>query len=341
MRILFRLLVICLLLLFAFPAAATEPFAYVRTTAFTWEGIFTAGRLSTLGGSDLTDNSPATFLVNPAPLNHENSLRFCYDHADYFYNSEFHTYAGSVGWNDWNLNIAVQDFVTHSAVSRTVYLPEGTGRTFDSRDRMMVIGLSYDLGNALLEEPALKWIIGAGWRRYSQTYGEGDGSANSFDMGTTLNWRTEHQIGWTGLTGSVSWQNVTDATLTYDEIRAYVPRLLRTGLTIETAFNRAGRTDEFLKLLLAYTHSFRVGESYSSDSEHVGIEALFLNALALRYGHNTQVVGGIASWGVGIVLDKRLLGPVTVAVDWGVMRYSNFIFHGDKTTWGVRACYGF
>lgn len=341
MRILLRLGIICLILLVAFPAAATEPFAFVRTTVFTWEGIFTAGRLSTLGGSDLADRSPATFLINPAPLNTGNGVGLSYDHADYFGNTEFHTYAGGAEWNDWRLNIAVQDFVTHAVVGRTIYLPADTSKTFDVRDRMTVIGLSYDLGNALLEEYTLHWLVGAAWRRYSASFEKSDVSANSFDLGTTLNWRTEHRIGWTGLTGAVTWQNVSDATLTYDEHQASVPRLLRTGLTIETAFDRAGRADELLKLLLAYTHSFRLGESYSSDSEHVGVEALFLNALALRYGHSTLVAGGVASWGAGIVLDKRLLGPVSVEVDWGTMSYNNFIFHGEKTIWGARALYSF
>ncbi len=336
----FRLFVVCCILALASPAAAAG-FARVGTNTFTWEGIFTSGRLSTLGGSDLADKSPATLLVNPAPLSTGSGVGMSYDHADYIAGFEFHTYAGTAGWNNLRLNFAMQDFVNDSVLVRTAYNPEGTGETFDILDRMTVIGLSYDLGQALFRKPSLHWAVGAAWRGYSSHFDEANSSANTLDLGTTLGWRAEYQGGWTGLTGTISWQNFTGATITFDERESLLPRPLRIGVTVETAFNRTGHSGDLFKFLLAYTETSRLGDTYRSDADHVGLEALFLDALAVRYGHSTQVLGDIESWGVGIVVDGRLLGPVTVELDWGEMSYDNVILNESKTIWGARARYNF
>jgi len=338
MSVILRLLVICLLLALASPAAAAG-FARVGTPSFTWEGIFTGGRLSALGGSDLADGSPSTLLVNPAPLSKGTGVGLSYDHADYVTYTDFNIYAGSAGWNDLRLNIAVQDFVVDSAIVRTAYNPEGTGETFDARDRMTVIGLSYDLGTALFGKPSLQWSFGAAWRGYSSTWADTD--ATTWDLGTTLGWRADYKGGWTGLTGVVSWQNFTDAAYTFDERQALLPRPLRTGLTLETAIDRADHPGDLIKFLMAYSRTFRLGDTYRSDVHHIGLEALFLDALAVRYGHSTQVLGDIESWGVGVILDGRLLGPVTVELDWGEMSYENPVLSEGKTIWGARTRYRF
>ena len=83
MHLIFRLLIICLALALASPAAAAG-FSKVGANSFTWEGIFTGGRLSALGGSDLADGSPATLLVNPAPLSKGTGVGLGYDHTDFF-----------------------------------------------------------------------------------------------------------------------------------------------------------------------------------------------------------------------------------------------------------------
>ena len=71
------------------------------------------------------------------------------------------------------------------------------------------------------------------------------------------------------------------------------------------------------------------------------MEILFLDALAFRYGNSTRVGDGISSWGAGIILDERLLGPFTVQVDFGEMSYDSFFINDDKTMWGVQARYNF
>jgi len=345
MSLVLRLIVICLILISASPAAGAG-FSQVGTYSFAWEGVFTSGRLSTLGGSDLADGSPATLLVNPSPLSTGTGVGLSYDHADYIHTDiisdiQFHTYAGTAGWNNLRLNFARQDFVVESEFLRTAYNPERTGETFEIRDRMTVIGLSYDLGTALFGKPSFRWAVGAAWRGYSNSFADMDADASSWDLGTTLSWRAEYKAGWTGLTGAVSWQNFTDATFAVEGHQTFLPRPLRTGLTMETAFNRAGHPGDLFKFLMAFTRTSRLGDTYRPDADHVGLEALFLDALAVRYGHNTQVLGDIESWGIGVILDGRLLGPVTVELDWGEMGYDAPVFTGDKTIWGARARYSF
>ena len=340
MRFIFCLAVLVIVQVSALPAAAAG-FANVGTYSFPWEGLFTSGRLSALGGSDLADRNPATLLVNPAPLARGSGVGLSYDHAEYFSEFEIHTYAGLAEWNDWRLNVAVQEFVNDSVLVRTAYNPEGTGETFSIRDRMTVVGLSFDLARALFEVPSFQWSIGAAWRRYSVTAMEEEGTGNTLDLGSTFGWRTEYEGGWTGLTGAVSWQNVTDGTFSHDGHPSSMPRLLRTGLTVETAFGRTGHSNDTFKLLLAYNKAFQIGETYRADSNHVGLEALLFDALALRYGHSTRFSGGISSWGAGIILDGRLLGPFTVEGDFGEMSYDNQATSGEKTIWGARARYSF
>jgi len=340
MSVISRLLVICLILALASPAAAAG-FSKVGANSFVWEGIFTGGRLAALGGSDMADGSPATLLVNPAPLSTGTGVGLGYDHADYIADIDLHIYSGTAGWNNLRLNFARQDFVIDGVLVRTAYNPEGTGETFDVRERMTVIGLSYDLGTALFRKPSFRWTVGAAWRGYSSHFDEAQANVDTWDLGTTLNWRIEYKGGWTGLTGAVSWQNITDANFTIEERLSLLPRPLRTGLTVETAIDRSGHQGDLLKFLLAYTRTSRLGDTYRSDADHVGFETLVFDAVAVRYGHSTQVLGDIESWGIGIILDGRLLGPVTVELDWGEMGYNNPILVENETIWGARARYSF
>lgn len=340
MLVFLRLAVLGLILASTVPAAAAG-FATVGLHTFTWEGLFVSGRVSALGGSDLADPGPATLLINPAPLFTGNGVELSYDNAGFDSNTDFNSYAGAAEWNNWRLNFAVQDFVVDSALIRTAYNPEGNGETYNARERMVVIGLGFDLGEALFEDPAFGWSVGAAWRRYSSTWIETTAGGNSLDLGTTFGTRVEYENGWTGLTGAVAWQNVTDETITADGRESHLPKQVRAGLTLEAAFKHAGGSYDLFKLLMAYSRVFRSGDYNSSDFDHVGIEALFYDALAFRYGYNTRTVEDIRSWGIGVILDGRLLGPFTVEIDWGEMDYQYAFFGDNKTIWGVRARYNF
>ncbi len=347
MRLYPLILIVFLVMTNAVPAAAAG-FDKIGTFSFTWEGIFTSGRLAALGGSDLADGSSASILINPSPLSGINGLELSYDHADFFSFTEFRTYAGSAEWNAWRLNFAVHELVIDDAVIRTAYNPEGTGETFDMVDRMTVMGVSYDLGRHFIQHPSLRWSVGGAWRHYlsrfrhdSSSFTDYSESSLTFDLGTTVGWKKHFQGGWTGITGALSWQNLINATISVDERSAYLPRPLRAGVTFETAFDWSGHQADFLKLLLAYTHCYQLGNTYVSDTDHMGLEAVVFGTLALRGGHSTRIGGNINSWGIGLMLDGRLLGPFTVHADMGEMGFNNEATTDRETTWGVRIGYDF
>ncbi len=324
----------------ASPAAAAG-FARVGTYGFTWEGIFAGGRLSALGNSDLADGSPAALLINPAPLGTGNSMELGYGHANFFAHTDITTYAGSAEWNNFQLNIAMQEFKVDDAIIRTAYNPEGTGETFDIKNRMTLTGLSYDLGRGLLNHPSFRWSAGAVLRHYSYNFEETSASSDTYDLGTTMGWVARHQGGFVGVTGAIAWQNLTATTITYDDRETFLPEQIRAGVTMETGFDWEGHQGNLVKFLVAYTHAHQMGDGYPSDSDHTGVEAVLFDTLALRWGNSTKVTGGISSWGLGLLLDGRLLGPFTVQVDMGEMGYDNLISTDSQTLWGLRVRYHF
>ena len=341
MRLFFKIILFAGLLISNTIPAAAQGFSEVGSYSFTWEGIFASGRLSALGGSDLADGSPASVLINPAPLARPNGIELGYDHADYFRGVEIITKAASAQWNAWRLNVAVQDFAIDDVLVRTAYNPEGTGETFDILDRMTVMGLSYDLGNSLFDMRTLRWSVGGALRHYSYNFIDFSESADSFDLGTTVRWARDFHGGWTNITGAISWQNISDTTVPFDDKEAHLPRPLRFGVTMETAFDWAGHQGNFLKVLLAYTHCHQMGDTYVDDSEHIGLESVFFDTFAIRWGHSSRVTGDIGSWGIGLILDGRLLGPFTVHADMGEMGYNNILTNESETIWGLRVGYNF
>ncbi len=339
-----RLFLVVLGVVFVFAQATpifAAGFSRVGTFGFTTEGIFAGGRLSALGGSDLADGSPAALVINPAPLARGNSVELSYDHANYYSGTNFRTNAGSVELKNWRLNFAMHDYFIDDQLVRTAYNPEGTGRTFDMLNRMTIMGVSYDLGRSFFNSPSLQWSVGASWRHYLTDFDDSSNTSDSYDLGTTFSYTTRYSTGWTRVSGAVSWQNLNDSTFVFDERESYLPQPLRVGTTIETAFDWTGHRRPLVKLLLAFTRSFQKGTTYLEDTEQAGMEAVFFDALALRWGHNSRVAGDIASWGAGIIISRGLLGPFSVRADVGEMGYDNMVLNDSETIWGVRVGYAY
>lgn len=337
---LLRLSVVCLVVCAAAPASA-DLFDVVGSYVYTWEGAFVSGRISAMGGSDLADGGPSALLINPAPLPKANGVEASYDHADHYHEtSGYRTYAGAARWNGWSLNLAMQDFES-AATLRSLYVPGATSRALHSRNRVRLVGVSRDLSRMLGDDPSLRWSAGAAWCRHSSDDADLPDVVDTWDVGTTLRWRTENAGGWTAVAGAVSWRNVTDATLTVGTLQAPMPRPLRAGFTVERAFARRDRADDLVKILLACSRTFQLGDTYRGDTSHVGLEVLVRGTFALRYGHVAKTGGDVDSGGIGVVLDGRMLGPFTVEADLGRMSYDGATFSGDETIWGLRTRYDF
>jgi hypothetical protein len=170
-----------------------------------------------------------------------------------------------------------------------------------------------------------------------------DETVDVLDLGTTLGLLVRGDGTRTGLTGAVSWQNATAATLDYNDRSARVPRPLRVGVTVETAFEKKSRPGDLAKFMVAYTRTFRLGETHRDDTDHLGAELVLLELLALRWGFNDRFSDGVTGLGVGIVLGERFLGPLTLEADVGQLSYDADFAGADneKTAWGVRARYAF
>ena len=340
---LFSIVCITCLVMTGVASQATAEFEHVGASSFSWEGIFAGGRLSALGGSDLADGSPAALLLNPAPLAQGDGVELSYDHADYFTDVQFHAFAGALEWQAWRVSTAVLDLDTPPQSLHTAYNPEAVG-TLDIDNRMSLVGVSYDLGQGALAAPDLHWSIGAAWRHFHVSFEDSakvSYDADAVDLGTTLGWRSRYDGGWIGVTGAIAWQNVSEATITQDARESRLPQPLRFGLTLRSSWNRPDRSDELVGMLLAYTRTVHREDDWREDSDHVGAELRFLEAVALRWGYTDRVTGGITSLGIGVVLDERLLGPLTIHADLGQMCYDNAVSQADETIWGVRARYAF
>ncbi len=337
-----RLALLCLLLSIATSATAQDVFQKIRSS-YTAFDIFRASRLDMMGGGDLADPGPATVLVNPAPLIEKDSVSVSYDHADYFLNISFNTYAAAVSRKNWVADLAVQEVVHHPEVARTAFQPGGTGRVFQGSEWMAVVGLSYDLASLLMPERSLRWSVGGSWHNYWSTQTYDWGTENTFDLGMSASQRTEYAGGWTVLSGSFCWQNVFDNIFRIDGDEVRLDRALRAGLTVTSAVAREGHELAPLAFTLAYSRDFGLGKYPSTDSDHMGAEALLFHLLALRYGYSSLFGGGRDSWGMGILLDDRLFKstPVELELNLGRTSFDNEIFAGTKTIFGVRAQYHF
>jgi len=337
-----HLLLLCVLLVVSSSAAAQSHYQIVRTS-YTAFDIFRASRLDMMGTGDLADPGPATVLINPAPLIEKDSASVSFDHAEYFLDISFNTYAAAVSRENWVADIAVQQVVYHPEVERTAFEPGGTGRIFQGSEWMAVLGLSYDLASLLMSDEGLRWSVGGSWHNYWSTQTYDWGTANTFDLGMSASQRTKYAGGWATLSGSFCWQNVFDNIFRIDGDEVRLKRALRAGLTVTTAVAREGHELAPLAFTLAYSRDFGLGKYPSTDSDHMGAEALLFHLLALRYGYNSLFGGGRDSWGLGILLDDRLLKaiPVEVELNLGRTSFDNELFEGDKTIFGARAQYHF
>jgi len=263
------------LLLVATSANAAE-FAKIGVFFGGWEGLTTSTRLSALGGGDLADDSPATLLVNPAPLGSGNSAGFSYDHADFFGGADFQTYAGAAEYAGIRLNFARQDY-GGSILIRTAFNPEGNGETFDFRERMSLMGLSYNFRQLIRQNSPFSCSVGLAWRKYTGLFGDVEGEGRTVDVGITLRWVTHHDHGWASLKAIASQQNVTNAKYTIDGRTSHLPHAHRFGLTFEGALRKTDHTDDRFKLLVAYSRNAQIETSYRSNSDHYGVEVVFFD----------------------------------------------------------------
>ncbi len=86
-------------------------------------------------------------------------------------------YQYAVGFRHTNLNYDVP-------APRVVFLPEGTGQTFDASDHYTSLTLA-----GALRRGGLRWSLGASFKRAQMDFAAIDISGWVFDVGSRMDWR--------------------------------------------------------------------------------------------------------------------------------------------------------
>jgi len=333
-----RCLVTILIVLTAMPAFGAG-FAKVGTFGYPYEGMFTGCRNTALGQADMAGAfGPAATQINTAPLPLDDGAEMSYSLNPFYSTIDQEVWGGAVDYRGLRLGFSQFVFSMDPQLVRTAYNPEGTGETFDAGDKITVVSAGYDLGRLLDPTGHWNWTVGGAWRGYHSFLAENEINEDTFDLGTSVAWTTDHSHGWSRLIWALSWQNVADRNFQFDERESTLPGSIRMGFTFESAFGHLEWGSEAFKVLVAYSRRFmREDWYYGQDTDHFGLEMTGAGFLAMRLGHNSRLPGNINAWGVGLILDQDFMGPFLVSVDYG--GYDTTF--DDLDMWSIRARYSF
>jgi len=328
---------VCLILMSATTVRGAG-FAKIGTFGFTYDGIFTGTRMTSMGQADMAGAfGPGATQLNTAPLPQGDGIEAEYGRNNFLADTQLEVWGGAAEYRGWRLGFSQHRFSMDPQLVRTAYNPEGTGETFDAGDDINIISLGYDLGGLIDRTGRWSWTIGAAYRVYHSFLAEYEIDATTYDLGTSVAWKTPHPEGWARLSGAVSWQNVFSEGYVFDEREASLPRSVRAGVTLESTFGKSNWGSEAVKVLMAFSRRFVPDSWLGRDTHHFGAEVIGAGILAARMGHNSRMPGQINTWGLGLILDQDFMGRFTLAADYG--RYDTRIEEVDM--WSVRARYAF
>ena len=218
----------------------------------------------------------------------------------------------------------------------------------DVADRLLLIGVSREIGGLLWPGSDVDWTVGIVHRRFrseaaftsatpAYESSESSATAGTWDLGTTWAWRGPHAGGWHGVRMTLSLENFSETKLASGALSHPLPSNLRLGAAAESAFGaQPGRRDPVL-ITLAYLRTIAM-DDFRRDTNHAGIEALLFEILALRWGHSQNAPGNGDSWGVGLVADHPFGGPASLRADWGALNLDD---DEDLEMWSVRGSVDF
>ena len=202
---------------------------------------------------------------------------------------------------------------------RTAYEPDGNGEVFESSSDLWQGSAAVDLVPWLRsQESAWRWVVGLNVHLYDEKLGDTRSSVWDLDAATTLAWTPvtdEHQR--LSVSLGAMLHNLSRGTMDFDEVSSRLPRYLHVGLAMELEL---GPTDpearrSRVSLLAAWQ---RDPDHQLADSEHLGVELVLADLVALRMGHRD---GGFFhgegwSWGGGLSARLPWGRDVRVSVDY-------------------------
>ncbi|MDX2475252.1 MAG: hypothetical protein QNL91_16265 [Candidatus Krumholzibacteria bacterium] len=335
-RLVFLLPLVLLLISPSLSSAAG--FAKVGTVGFSWEGLFNGARQTSMGSSDMAGaQGPAALFLNTAPLQLATAVEAEYGRAKFVSSADLEMLGVSVVWKGFRAGFSRQQLLMDPQLVRTAYEPDGTGETFESTAGISVAGISYDLGPLIDPAGHWSWTVGAAKRWYYGSVATSEMSEGTYDLGTSLGWRTDFSRGAFLLKGGASWMNTSGQGYLFVERDTPIalPQSRRAGITAETILNADGTGKEALRLVVAYAKTTHE-ESYLADQDHFGVELVAMGVVAVRGGRNSRFDNS-HSWGLGAILHRPFMGPVRVKLDYG--KYDNG--WGKREMWSAGGEFSF
>lgn len=335
-RVLTLLLAGTLLTAATVPAAAAG-FAKVGVYNFSGDGDLLGVRLTTLGGADIAgEQGPEVVLANPAPLGFGNGAVVAYSNRDNYLpwdDIDLESFAVAGGWEALRVSFCRVGYGNDEVLRRTAYDPEGFISSYHRT--MTVLGVSWEAARRWLRGTPWRLALGVNQRHYRYDNYGSVSSADSWDVGATLGWERPWDNGGLSVRAAWSKQNAAGKGISYiAEFPDYpLQQPWRGGLTVRGHLDWAGRSRELVGLLVAYTHLEEIGRYYL-DADQYGVELMFGGLLAVRYGYENDTVLKPETWGLGLVLDERFMGPVHARAHWARLQHDADWLE-DTDLWGA------
>jgi hypothetical protein len=314
-------------------AHAAEPFAKVGTYAMQWLGIPRGVRSIGMGVTGTADASGlGTGIYNPASM--------AFVDATYLEGS----------YQDLGLDIELSDVVLSSPIpfrsdstagawkfgasvgygrlwmepqqERTIFLPDGTGRTFDASDWGITA-----LGAASWTSGIANVAAGATGKYLKSNLGAGSATAWALDLGVLTAFPMSLGSGVVRPRVGYALTNL-DTGVSYDDRNSEIANERRGAFGLDLLGPPVpvwGRQVPGMSLSVDYDH---VDHEYQDDRYSAGLEASFVGLMHLRYGTYN---GDYDTYGIGLSWDY---GNVLLRIDYAHEEIDDGIID-DRDTFGA------
>ncbi len=276
-------------------ALATEPFAKVGTYAFQFLKIGVSARATGMGGafSALANDATATYW-NPAGLVDITRTTISVNHtrwpADLQLN--FAAAAFTLPFVPGTFGVSTRGLTMDPQVERTVFLPEGTGETFDAGD--MSFGLSY--AKFFTDK------FSSGGTVHFIHSGLAEKSVNAFAVDFGLVYR----IGLWGMRLGMVIQSL-GAKVDYDDRESKMPTVFKVAMAA-TPYQQGVNS---LQSVFEFSHP-----SDNQERINIGGEYSFNQFFYLRGGYNFNADTEGAAGGFGLRIDTSQTSDLVIDYSW-------------------------
>jgi hypothetical protein len=318
-----RFLVLLALVWAATPALAEE-FIKMDGPFVVLEGTNSGARSEALGDADITcGGGPGVLQLNPAALAAGDGVEAEYANLAYSeatgFDYAYDTLGASLAWQGWRAGVVHRSFTVDTRLPDTDD-PAGPGTLLRWYQRMVVAVAGYEVGRLIAPDSSWQLGLGAAYRHYylhdEELLSNLEGGQGSLDAGMTVGWCRRQPGPGLAVQAAVVRQNITDERILLGEYDASLPRIWRFGVGLQATTSLGRESGDGLRLHAAYTRSRHNGYQGNYGADHVGLEVVLLQLLAVRVGHDSSLFTGNTGYGAALILDQAWLDPVSLAVEW-------------------------